>query len=252
MWFSFRTETEETLGGRSRCRACRTTIFWYDNIPVVSFLLLRGKCRRCAERISWQYPLVEILTGFLFFLAGLLVFKVGVPATYIEAIWWCFLFSMLLLIAFYDLAKMEIPLSFLLVSIAGTILSFLILSFFFFPLTLGTVLMSPLAQAIFGGSIAALFFYLLVWMSQERWMGMGDVWLAFLAGMAVGPHLILFLLSLSFTLGALIALFLLLTHQKGLSSQVPFAPYLCLATVIILVLTALETPWLSLFLFPPL
>lgn len=249
----FRTETGENLGGRSHCRLCGNTIFWYDNIPIVSFLLLSGKCRSCAQSISWRYPVVELLTGVLFSIAGTLVFRPDFPLTWFGALWWCFLFSVFILIVFYDLAHLEIPFSFLLFGIGGTFLYFLAFTFFLpQPGSLSELLSGPLFQSLFGGGLVAFFFFLLVWMSHERWMGKGDIWLGFLAGMAVGPHLVLFLLSLSFTLGALVAIALLFLQKKELSSQIPFAPYLCLATILILFSLALQPAWLFLFLFPSL
>ncbi len=70
----WRLHKEESILGRSYCPKCRHQIVWYDNIPVFSFLLLKGKCRHCGKNISWQYPLVELATGILFvmsFLANL-------------------------------------------------------------------------------------------------------------------------------------------------------------------------------------
>ncbi len=67
----WRLYKNETIGGRSYCPQCRQSIAWYDNIPVLSFFILRGKCRHCQKKISWQYPLVEIITAILFLFAFL-------------------------------------------------------------------------------------------------------------------------------------------------------------------------------------
>ncbi|MEP7162591.1 MAG: prepilin peptidase [Candidatus Moraniibacteriota bacterium] len=244
----FRTEKNGSLGGRSHCRSCGALIHWYDNIPLLSFILLRGQCRKCGVRISFQYPLVELATGLLFGLSGLLVFRLEEPSSWLVASWWCFLFSVLLLISVYDLGHMEIPLSFLLFGVGGGVVYLIGASWFSLGQT--DFLSWPLSRGLLGGGLAALFFYLLVWMSRERWMGMGDVWLAFIAGLAVGPTAVLFLLTLSFTLGALVAIVLLIMKKKELSSQIPFAPYLCVATVLLLLIQVLNPPWLYYFLFP--
>ena len=62
----YRLKDAETILGRSFCRHCKHTIRWYDNIPLLSFLFLRARCRDCDEKISWQYPLLEAVTGILF------------------------------------------------------------------------------------------------------------------------------------------------------------------------------------------
>ena len=64
---TWRLYKEESIMGRSYCPKCRKQIAWHDNIPVLSFLFLRGKCRKCKKKISFQYPLVELVTGLLFF-----------------------------------------------------------------------------------------------------------------------------------------------------------------------------------------
>lgn len=239
-----RTEKGESLGGRSRCPHCRALIHWYDNIPLLSFLLLRGKCRACREPIAWQYPLVELGTGVLFALAGALVFEPLDPLSWLTVLWWCFLFAILILIVVYDLRHMEIPLVFLLSGIGGGAV-YVVVQTLLQPMIGFWSL--PLAQALLGGALASSLFVVLVLVSRERWMGAGDAWLAFLSGLALGPALIFFLLTLAFGLGAMVALTLLALGRKDLSSRVPFAPYLSLATILLLVLQAAPPPWLNLF-----
>ena len=65
----WRLHQEESLGGRSYCPNCRHKLFWYDNIPLLSFILLCGRCRYCQKKISWQYPLVELAVAILFVLS---------------------------------------------------------------------------------------------------------------------------------------------------------------------------------------
>ncbi len=244
-----RTEKEEGLTGRSHCPKCQALIHWYDNIPVLSFLMLQGRCRTCGLAISIQYPLVELGTGFLFLLPALFVFQSFEPLSWLSSVWWLFLLSVLLAISLYDLRHMEIPLSFLLWGIGGTVVYFALISWGGLPE--GMWWKIPMVEAGIGGVIAASLFYFLVWISHERWMGMGDVWLALLAGLAVGPHLLLLLLTLAFGIGAFISIGLLLWRGKTLSTQVPFAPFLSVATVLLLIMMEIEPWWFSLFFFPP-
>ena len=76
----WRLYKEETLGGRSYCPQCHHQIDWYDNLPVLSFIILRGKCRHCHKKISWQYPLVELIVSLLFGLSFFHFFGFNVPS----------------------------------------------------------------------------------------------------------------------------------------------------------------------------
>lgn len=246
-----RTEKEESLTGRSHCPKCLTLIHWYDNIPLLSYIFLRGHCRKCQEPISLQYPLVELVTGLLFLLPAFLIFDYRYPFTWFTSGWWIFLLAILLIITIYDLRHMEIPLSFLLWGIGASILYYVILSIIFLRFESINWWEIPIVEAGIGGVITASLFYFLVWISHERWMGMGDVWLAWLSGMVVGPKLILLLLTSAFGIGAFVSIGLLAWRGKTLSSQVPFAPFLSLATIAVLILVEMQPIWLSLFFFPP-
>src|SRR3989344_2201116 len=110
----YRLRDAETLLGRSFCRQCKHQIRWYDNIPLLSFVLLRGQCRDCETKISWQYPAVEFITGVLFALVGLIFFVSGGDARmWWEIAWLVSIASCFVVIAIYDLRYMEIPLSLL-------------------------------------------------------------------------------------------------------------------------------------------
>lgn len=147
----FRTEKEKSFGGRSYCPKCKKKIEWYDNVPLLSFLLLRGKCRHCHKNISIQYPLVEMFTalvflgsaylvsnnqfndwlGHYFSLAGLtsLLARIGVSLSifsleldlkFVELIFVLMIASTLVAILVYDLKHMLIPDSF---TLAGVIIT---------------------------------------------------------------------------------------------------------------------------------
>lgn len=223
----YRLKDAETLLGRSLCRHCRHQIRWYDNIPLISFILLGGVCRDCEEKISWQYPLLEGVTAICFVLVGRYFFSLDDQKTWWETLWLLGIVSLLLSIAAYDLKHMEIPVTLLIVSGFWTLL-FLLSSF---HLT-GLWWESRLAQSISGGGVVAVFFFALVYASRETWMGWGDVWLGGVAGMAVGLHAALFMLTLSFGLGALCGIGMMLWGGKNMKSQIPFAPYLVLGTLL--------------------
>lgn len=103
----WRLYSDETVLGRSYCPECRKQISWFDNIPILSFLLLRGKCRSCHKKISWQYPLVELSTGFLFVLAFYVNTISGFSA--LKLLFDLFLISILIIIFIFDLRWMVVP-----------------------------------------------------------------------------------------------------------------------------------------------
>lgn len=228
----YRLKDAETLLGRSFCRNCKHQIRWYDNVPLVSFLLLRGACRDCETKISWQYPTLEFITGLLFALIGYFFFSPEVVSSWMETGWLLGIVSCLLVIGVYDLRYMEIPLSLLIVSAVLT-LSFFVSSFF---LSGEAFFSSQLWYGLLGGAVVCGFFFLLVWMSHETWMGWGDVWLGAVAGLIVGLPLVLPMLTLSFGLGAIVGLLSIAYKKKGLKSQIPFAPFLVAGVILILLL----------------
>lgn len=226
----FRFGTGETVvSGRSRCNACRGMIAWYDNIPLLSFALLHGRCRKCGERISGQYPAVEFSTAALFAFAGKTFFVPGSVEAAVMTVFSFGLVAALVVIFVYDLSHMEIPVSALVFGTLWTILSLLVLWYLASPRE--AFADSRFAEGLAGGAIAFAFFYALVFFSKETWMGEGDAWLALILGLALGWKLLLPALTIAFGSGALFGTILMFRGKKGMKSPVPFGPFLA-ATVI--------------------
>jgi len=210
-------KNESFLKGRSYCPNCRHTLNWKDLIPVFSFLILKGKCRYCQKKISWQYPLVELATGILFFL---IIFYF--PYNFLFSIFY-FLFSCFLIIIFvYDLKYYIIPDK--IIYPAGA--TALIFNFQF----LISNQFSIFNYSILSGLGAAIFFLIIVLASKEKWMGWGDVKLAFLMGLFLGFPKILVALFSAFFLGAITGIILIILKKKNLKSEVPFGPFLVSST----------------------
>jgi leader peptidase (prepilin peptidase) / N-methyltransferase len=238
----FRGERDESfVSGRSRCLTCDHTIAWYDNIPLVSYLLLQGACRHCKAKISWQYPLVEFFTGLLFLLVGCICFDTHSLFAWLETLWALLLVVFLVLIVVRDFRSMEIPLSYLVIVNIIT-LAYLTLQFIFFEeatLWRDTILI----ESILGGLVAGGFFFALVYFSRETWMGWGDVWIATLGGMTVGLSYTLPMLTTAFGVGALYGIILMYRAGKSLKTEVPFAPFLAFGILSILFLSRLFPEW---------
>ena len=221
-----RINTERSFGGRSACMSCQTRLHWYELIPIFSFIALSGRCRTCQTRISIAYPLVEFLTGLIFaalflkfqniFFTNTLIFSFTY-AYYVTA------FSLLLVIAVYDLRHKIIPDTLSLVF--GV---FVFVGLFFFN-SYGFSPHLPSILEFLSGLLIALPFYLFWLVSSGAWMGLGDAKLAIGLGWLLGLSRALSGVVIAFWIGAIIGLSLVIISAKhGMKSEIPFAPYLVL------------------------
>jgi prepilin signal peptidase PulO-like enzyme (type II secretory pathway) len=235
---------EPILFSRSHCPKCGTVLKWSDLIPVLSFLLQRGKCQYCGQKISWQYPVVELSTGLLFLFYVILrsplateeshalatgFFALLRMTTAIELFYFLLIICFLIVIFVYDLKHYLIPNKVVYPAIV------IALAYRFFEKSF----VNPLAAAL----LAAGFFLSLVLVSKGQWMGLGDVKLVGLMGLVLGWPNILFALFLSFIFGALVGLALVLSGKKTIKSQIPFGPFLAGATILIIVYGQYLTNW---------
>lgn len=218
----------------SSCPRCNTRIRWYQNIPLLSYLFLGGKCSSCGVRISLRYPAIEALTG-VFFALTLYYFAFS-PAT---LIYWLFI-SALVVITFIDLDHQIIP---DIISLPGIVIGF-VCSFFIPWLSW----LDSLLGILIGGGILMLIAWLYEKLAQREGMGGGDIKLlamlgAFLGWQAIFP--IIFLASLA---GTLIGVPLMLRQKKDTRLAIPFGPFLAFAAVTYLFWGAALVDWyLNLF-----
>jgi len=226
-----RLNTERSFGGRSGCMSCMNTLSWYELIPVFSFLGLRGRCKNCKAKISIQYPIVELITGFIFAALFLkfqnIFFYNTVPVFSFTYAYYAVAFSLLLVIAVYDIRHKIIPDK---LSLILGIWSFLGLFFFsssgFYPHI-------PSILELASGLIIAAPFALFWLVSSGKWMGLGDAKLAISFGWLLGLSRALSGVVVAFWVGAIVGLTLVIFSKKhGMKSEIPFAPYLVLGTLI--------------------
>ena len=195
---------EPIIFGRSHCPKCGAVLKWFDLIPLLSFLLQRGRCRYCHKKISFQYPMVEIFTGAIFLLIFNFQFSI------FNLLIACFL----IIIFVYDLKHYIIP------------------DKVIFPAILLALVFNW--SNILSAVLASGFFLSLVLVSKGKWLGLGDVKLAALMGLILGWPNILLALFLSFLSGAIVGLGLIALGRKSIKSQIPFGPFLSGATVSIM------------------
>jgi len=236
----FRLEKGESfLKGRSYCPNCRHQLSWQDLVPVFSLLFLRKKCRYCQKPISWQYPLVEIITGIIFVLIfwklGLMNY-LGFGIRNLEFIYYLIISSLLIVIFVYDLKYYIIP-DGVVFSAIGIVflynLGFMIWNLFG-HWSLGFGILNPLINPLLSAIFASLFFLVIFLVSRGKWMGFGDVKLAFFMGLFLGFPKILTALFLAFFIGAIIGVCLIIFGKKKFSSEVPFGPFLVMGTFLAL------------------
>lgn len=230
--------------GRSFCPYCEHVLAWYDLIPILSFAFLLGRCRYCKEKISFQYPVVELVTGIMFLavfnLAELSLQENLARLSSLAYLW--AIGAILVAVFVYDLKHFLIP-DILVYSAIGLVALWRVFEFF----NVGNF--ETLLSAIAAGLGASAFFLAIYLVSRGRWMGFGDVKLAFVLGVFLGWPFVLVALFFSFCLGAVVGLCLIMLKKKGLKSEVPFAPFLIMGTVIALFFGSPIIHWyLNLFL----
>lgn len=205
--------------GRSMCPACHRQLAWWENIPLFSFLMLGGHCRVCKNKISYQYPLVELAVGILFVIVA---WWHGDQIIFItpELVRDWILVLNLMFIFLYDLNYGEI-------FDGATIPTSILLFAFSWSMSWQTWPAMAIGALVGGG-----FFGLQYIMSRGRWVGGGDIRLGLLMGVILGWPNIVFALMLAYILGAISSLFLVATKRKDWKSATPFGTYLAVATFV--------------------
>ncbi|SHK55508.1 prepilin peptidase [Thermocrinis minervae] len=204
----------------SSCPKCGSSIKFYDNIPIISYLILRGRCRYCGEKISLRYPVVEFLSGAL---ACLSYYKWG--ATFEAFVYFVF-FSLLLILSFIDWQTFTLPDSLTL----GGLAFGLITSFFRHDLRFPESLLGSLL----GGGLFLAIYLFYVKVRKMEGLGFGDVKLMAFIGSVGGPWAVIFSVSLGSILGLLYAIPIILKH-RSFDFVIPYGPFLSLGAFLGLV-----------------
>jgi len=215
---------ESIISPLSHCPKCGEPIKWFDNIPVVSFIVLRAKCRKCRERISIQYPLIELTTGIAFFLAALR-FKID-----IALLFYMFFILLLIIISAVDFYYMVIP-----DSLSLAILSIGIIGCFF-GVCPGASLKSRLINSLLGvitggGTLYVLGFIGSKLMNKEA-IGGGDIKLLAAIGAVLGWSKIFPVLLIASFVGSIFGIILIISKKIERKGYIPFGPFIALSAFI--------------------
>ena len=217
-----RLSAGESIRGRSYCDKCKRELAWKDLIPIISFILLKGRCRYCKAKISFYYPLVEFITGasFIFFPLKSPLFS---SSGWIAQIIFLGIISCLIVIFFTDVKYQLIP-----DEIQIALLGF---SFLWF-LAEGMGWMGVLKH-VFSAFLVMAPTVFLFFITKGRGIGFGDVKLAFNIGFLLGVKSGLLTLYLAFVAGGVVGLFLVLARVKGLKSKIAFGPFLVVSMALV-------------------
>ena len=267
-----RSLTKQSFWGRSYCPHCKKKLRWYDLFPILSFIILRGRCRYCGDKIAVEYLLAEVVMGLLVGLLFAVQFQNFHPSTtstvlstsslgigfsifIFELVLKTFFITILAVLFITDLKKMLIPDRIIVPAIKIGLASILVLTitkigylyYFLSQSTVGRYLLPPhsdyfqrhallSAWPFLTGILMAIliggFFMGLIIITKGKGMGGGDVKLGAFIGLMLGFPQSLLALVLSFILGALLSLVLIVTKKKHFGQSIPFGPFLVLGSLI--------------------
>jgi len=211
----YRIPREESIAyPPSHCTNCNNTIKWYDLIPVISYIILKGKCRYCKEKVSIRYPIIELITGVIFMT---LYIEYGIGFNFGKyALFSCFL----IVIGMIDFDTTDVYIT---TTIPGIICGVLLM---IVGWRLNYGLTTYIYGAVLGGGLIALIILV------TGGMGWGDAEICVLCGLFLGLKLTAFMLFLSFIIGGLIGIILIVTKKKSRKDYIPFGPSITIAAII--------------------
>jgi len=216
-------KNKQIISGRSFCPKCKKKINWYDNLPLISFLFLNGKCRKCNKVISSRYFIVELITGFIFLIIYL-------TSDNLSSIIFLSILSLIFVVIFFiDLENFIIP----------DVLNFSVMTlglFKNFIPNFNTSLIHEINQSIIGGIVGYVSIWLIIFLYKTfkkiDGMGLGDAKLMAGIGLLFGWQSIPFVLFVSSILGLIFVVPSLIKKQKNMRTEIPFGPFIILACLV--------------------
>ncbi len=228
------------LGGRSFCPKCKNILSWYELVPVFSFIIQRGRCNHCEQKISLQYPIVEILSGLI---VATLPYVLGVTP---DALIFIIAFLVMLTASLIDIRHYVIPDALTIIILAlGTIRTAIvvintpvnaILSPSTFLGSYGYIFSftaNPLIAHLTGALIAGAFFTAIILLSKGVAMGWGDAKLAFASGLLIGWPDIIMALMIAFIIGAIVGIIMMIAKTKKMKDALPFGPFIAIGVAVV-------------------
>lgn len=234
---------------RSFCPSCKHTIAWFDNIPILTWILLRGRCRYCRASIPARYPIVEALTGLLFFVGVL------AESPFLEAIRFCVLAAILVALIFTDLEQRILPDEF---TLGGTVAGVIFAWFAPLGYTLVGFFVSPDMDArlvsVLDSAFAALFLAGVLWsvgalyqkVRGREGLGLGDVKLVACLGAFLGIYPALLAITVGSVLGSIVGItYVLVARKNAATYELPFGSFLGIAGILVALWSGPLQAWLA-------
>lgn len=220
----YRIPQKMGLGGRSACPHCKQQVAWFDNVPVISFVFLLGKCRKCKTPISVIYPVVELITGALALATLYRVHFEIIPFF----LWFLLFVCPLIVISFIDLEHQIIP---DVISLPGIPIGVAV-NLFTTSLTLPTALIQSGLGILVGGGSLLLISQVYYWVRKREGLGGGDIKLCAMFGAFLGWRAMLFIFFASSILALVFALGRMIVLRTREGSVIPYGPFLSMAALI--------------------
>ena len=234
------------IGGRSHCMHCKQMLRWFELVPIISFLIQGGRCRRCRARLNIQYPIIELLSGLVFIFVPLALgigasvvsaSGIAVPLAIITALWVA-AFEALLVMSVIDIRLGIIP-DEINIFLAALGIFLAIVSAGYFGGGTNESFLGPYAAIfgwqgsavlakIIGAATGGAFFAVLIGVTRGKGMGMGDLKLAIPLGLIFGWPDIIFLLVFAFVIGAIVGVLAIARGKNSMKGTLPFGPFLAL------------------------
>ncbi|MCD2346464.1 prepilin peptidase [Clostridium guangxiense] len=205
----------------SHCMECGKRLKWYDMFPIISWIILKGKCRFCGSEISYRYPLVEVISGIIFLFVYL---KYGIS---FETIKYLAFVSLIIVIGLIDLDTTDVYTSTIIIGIVGA--AILILSeYILYKVNLNTSF--SIMDYILGGIIGAGFILLIIFFTHG--MGSGDAEICLVCGLFLGSKSVIFMLLLSVVIGGIVGISLVLLGKRKRTDYIPFGPFIAVSAIV--------------------
>ncbi|KAJ49140.1 leader peptidase (prepilin peptidase)/N-methyltransferase [Clostridium tetanomorphum] len=201
----------------SHCPSCNSRLKVFELVPILSYLLLKGKCRYCNDKISFKYPIIEFFTGIIFLS---LAMKYGISVNFFK---YSVLLSILVVISFIDIETMNIYFS---VTLTGIVFGVI---FLIIQGSLENYTIKDYSYYLFGAIIPSAIIALIILITKG--MGWGDVEICFISGIFLGVKLSMVMILASFILGSIISIILISFKVKGRKDYIAFGPFIALGTL---------------------